>query len=204
MIAVALDAAFDVGGVGGGHRRLGHQEGRADLAGEQRLQPLVLQFLGGIALQRLHVAGVGCGAVEHLGRPGYPAHDLAQRGVFQVGQTLRRARRARQEQVPQAGFARQRLQFLDHLGRDPGVAGAAVGVDLFGEALLVRIDVLVEEGQQFGLHFLDLRAVFEIHVVSSLRDRWAPRIGKAGNGAGWLRRSGRLRRCNALYLKAGN
>ena len=42
VVAVALDAGGDVGGVGGGHLRLGHRERRADLARQQRLQPLLL------------------------------------------------------------------------------------------------------------------------------------------------------------------
>ncbi|MNX90551.1 hypothetical protein D3C86_1226060 [compost metagenome] len=168
MVAIALDAAADIGGVRRGHVRLRHQEGRADLAAQQRFQPLVLEFFGGVALQRFHVAGVRRGAVEHLGRPGRAAHDLAHRRVFEVRQPLRCPLGARQEQVPQPGLARQRLQFLDHLGGNPGVAGFAVGLDLGVEALFVRIDMLVEKGQQPGLHVLDLGRVLELHGVSSL------------------------------------
>ncbi len=167
FVAIAADAAADIGGVRRSHVRLGHQEGRADLAAQQRFQPLVLEFFRRVALQRLHVAGIGRGAVEDFSRPGHPAHDFAQRCVFQVGQAFRSTLGMGQEQVPQAGFAGQRLEFLDHLGRDPGVAGLAIGLDLGVEALLVRIDVLVEEGQQASLHFLDLGGVLELHVVSS-------------------------------------
>ena len=83
------------------HGRLGHQEGRADLATQQRLQPLVLLRLGAVALDGLHVAGVRRIAVEDLGRPHHPAHLLAQRRVVQVRQAFGRAVAVRQEQVPQ-------------------------------------------------------------------------------------------------------
>ena len=39
FVAFAVDRGLDVGGVGGGDRRLRHQEGGANLAGEQRPQP---------------------------------------------------------------------------------------------------------------------------------------------------------------------
>ena len=47
---------------------LGHREARADLAGEQRLQPALLLLLRAVARQHFHVAGVGRRAVEDLGR----------------------------------------------------------------------------------------------------------------------------------------
>ena len=66
VVAVALDAALDVARVGRGHRRLGHGEARADLAVEQRLQPLLLVLLGAVAGEHLHVAGVGRRAVDRF------------------------------------------------------------------------------------------------------------------------------------------
>src|SRR3546814_17824931 len=38
-----------------------------------------------IAVQDLHVAGIGRGAVEHLGRPFDAAHLLRAGGIFQIG-----------------------------------------------------------------------------------------------------------------------
>jgi len=77
MVAVALDAALDVGRIRRGDVRLGHEERRADPALEQGLEPLLFLLLGAVALDRLHVARVRRRAVEHLGRPGHAPHDFA-------------------------------------------------------------------------------------------------------------------------------
>ncbi|COZ55393.1 Uncharacterised protein [Mycobacterium tuberculosis] len=82
------DGGFDVAGVAAGHRRLGHREGAADLAVEQRPQPLRPLLLGAEHVQDLHVAGVRCGAVECLGRDFHaPSGHFGQRRVLQVGQS---------------------------------------------------------------------------------------------------------------------
>jgi hypothetical protein len=126
VVAVALDAAGNVGGIRRRDRGLGHQEGRADLAGEQRLQPAILLFFVAVALDRLHVAGVRRGAIEHLRRPRHAPHDLAQRRVLQVGQAFGCARRARQEQIPQLRIAGPRLELFDQLQCLEGIAGSTV------------------------------------------------------------------------------
>jgi len=92
LVAVALDAALDVGGVGRGDFGFGHQEGRTDFTAQQGVEPAVFERLAGVALQRFHVAGVGGRAVEHLGGKADTAHDLAQRGVLEVAQALGGAR----------------------------------------------------------------------------------------------------------------
>ena len=129
MIAVALDAGFDVGGVRRGHRGLGHQEGGADLAVHQRLQPLPLVLLGAVAHQHFHVAGIGRGAVEHFGGPADVAHLLGQRRVFQIGQSraaefivLMRGRR--HEHVPEAFGLRLLLQIFEDRDHLPALAGS--------------------------------------------------------------------------------
>ena len=53
LVAVADDAGLDVGGVGGGHVRLGHGEAGADFAFEQRLQPALLLFRRAVARDAL-------------------------------------------------------------------------------------------------------------------------------------------------------
>ena len=125
VVAVALDAASDVGGVGGGDARLGHGEARADLAGEQRFEPLLLLLGRAVAGQHLHVAGVGRRAVEHLGRPGDAPHHLAQRRVLEVGQAgavaRRRAGRGSTARPPAPG-----LQLLhDRGGRQRSAASCS-------------------------------------------------------------------------------
>ena len=113
VVAVADDRTFDVGGVAGGHRRFGHRETGADFACQQRLQPLFPDAHARcIARQHFHIAGIRRRAVEHLGRQMRPAHHLAQRRVFEVGQPGAMFA-FRQEQIPQARFARLRLQLLD-------------------------------------------------------------------------------------------
>ena len=123
VVAILFDARFDVGGVRRRHGRLGHQEGGADLAFHQRLQPLPLLLLAAVADEHFHVAGIGRGAVEHLRGPGDVAHLFRQQRIFEVGQSraaefviLMRVRR--HEHVPEAFGLRLLLQFLedrDHL-----------------------------------------------------------------------------------------
>jgi hypothetical protein len=127
MIAIALDAGFDVGRVGGGHRRLGHQEGGADFAVHQRLQPLLLLLLGAVAHEHFHVAGIGRRAIEHFGRPGDAAHLLPQQRVFEIGQAgaakfLIFMLVRRHEHVPQTFGLRLLLQLLENRNHLPALA----------------------------------------------------------------------------------
>ena len=66
LVTVAVDPQSDIGRVGAGDLGLGHRERRADFAFEQRRQVLLLDPLGAIEVQDLHVAGVGSGAVQRL------------------------------------------------------------------------------------------------------------------------------------------
>src|SRR5262249_57114518 len=65
-IALALDAALDVGRVRGGYGRLGHREAGANVALQQRLEPLPLLGVRAIVLENLDVARIGPRAVENL------------------------------------------------------------------------------------------------------------------------------------------
>ena len=82
---------------------LGHREGRADLALQQRHQPVAALRRSRNALQQVHVAAVGRAAVEDFGRPGQPAHRFApaarSRGC--PGACPARRRAGRQAQIPQ-------------------------------------------------------------------------------------------------------
>ena len=66
VVAVALDGHLDVCGVTGGDLGLCHQEGRADLALEERVEPLPLLSLGAVLGDDFHVACVWGGAVGSL------------------------------------------------------------------------------------------------------------------------------------------
>src|SRR5579883_3339536 len=59
FVTLADDRTGDHGRIGRGHRRFGHCEGRANFAGQQRIQPLFLLLSRTIAQQCFHVAGVG-------------------------------------------------------------------------------------------------------------------------------------------------
>jgi len=166
VIAGALDAAGNVGSVRGGHLRFGHEKRRADLAAQQRLEPALLQRGARIALEHFHVAGVGRGAIEHLGCKRHAPHDFAQRCVIEIRQPLGRSRAARQEEIPQTDLPRPTLQGFDEPGRSPRVAGRTVGGDFFKESLLVGVDLRVHEIEQACLQGFDGVAVLEVHGLA--------------------------------------
>ena len=85
-----------------GDRRLGHGEGRADLALEQRVQPPLLLLGGAEHGEDLHVPGVGRRAVARLGGERRAAHDLGERRVVEVRQAVGPLGLVGQEEVPQA------------------------------------------------------------------------------------------------------
>ncbi len=159
VVAVAADQRLDVGGVGRRHVRLGHGEGRADLAVQQRLEPALALLRRGEQVQQLHVAGVRRVAVEHFGSPVHAPHDLRQRRVFQVAQPGARLVFAKrwQEQVPQSLLPRQRLQVLHERH------GVLAGSDFRVPGADARHDVVVHEGLQLLPQGLHTRAVGEVH-----------------------------------------
>jgi hypothetical protein len=143
VIAVALNRRLDVGRITRGHVWLGHGKAGTYRSLEQRLQPLRFLLDSSIALEHFHIAGIGRGAIEQLGREMRPAHHLAQRGVLEIGESCT-VLRCRQKQIPEAGCPRFRLEFL-HDGIDlpgPECLGFVV------EAALIRINMLVHEGDE--------------------------------------------------------
>ncbi|OIQ75690.1 hypothetical protein GALL_426400 [mine drainage metagenome] len=89
---------------------LGGGPGAAVFCAQQGIEPGVFQCIAGIAVEQLHIAGVGLGAVENLRGPGHLTQRLDDRRVFPVVQPLAGAYRYRQEQVPESG----QLGFLLH------------------------------------------------------------------------------------------
>jgi hypothetical protein len=141
VVALPRNAGADVRRVRGRNLGLGHRKAGANLAGEQRLEPLLLLFGRAVPDEHFHVAGVGRRTVEHLRRePRRAAHDLAQRRVLGVGES-RPVVALRQKQVPQSRRARVRLQLLD----DPRGLPAITVRDFGAERRLVGIDVLCHE-----------------------------------------------------------
>jgi hypothetical protein len=138
VVAIALDPRADVGRIGRGDVRLGHAERGADLAFEQRLEPLLLLVGAGVANQRLHVAGVGGRAVGRLARERIVAHDLAQRRVLEIGQPGA-VLALRQEHVPEPGGLGALLQLLHHRDRLPAIGRLfqLVGEHFFGRQTIL-------------------------------------------------------------------
>ena len=126
FITIADDRGFDVGRIGGCNGRFGHQKGRADFTVHQRAQIFFFLLQGAVAVEHLHIAGVGSGAVEHFGRETDATHFFGAQRIFQIGQAgtfefedvvnmgqVRIGRR--HEQVPDAGFLGLFLFFLNDL-----------------------------------------------------------------------------------------
>ena len=166
LLALGSGLHGDVGGIGGGDARLGHDVGRADLALQQRLQPLLLVRWGAVALQNLHVAGVGCGAVEGLRRQARPAHLLGEVRIFDGRQPVALVG-GREPEVPQPPLARLGLQALQDLRLALGVGEAAPGLaDLGLVFLLQRHDLVPHHGADLLDKRLHLGRHAEVHACA--------------------------------------
>ena len=140
LVTVPHDRALDVGGVARGDSRLGHRERRPDLARQQPCQPPRLLLGSAVPSEHLHVAGVRSRAVEHLRSEVRSPHHFAQRRVLEVGEPCTLIALG-EEQVPQPGRPRERLELLDHRPHRP----RAELHRLAEEAGFVGVDVLVHE-----------------------------------------------------------
>ncbi len=149
MVAVPLAAHGDVGGIRRCHVRLRHQIGGADLAFEQRSQPAVLVRLRAVALQHLHVAGVGRRAVEGLRPQMRLAHFLGEIGVFHRRQAIAAIGMGEPE-IPQPALARLHLEPFKNLGLPRRVAPA---IPVFAD---FRQELLIEWNDLFAHHLHDL------------------------------------------------
>jgi len=178
MVAVAADLAAYVGGIAGRDFRLGHREGRADLSGQQRLQPSALLLGRAVLGEHLHVAGVGRRAVEHLAGPQHAAHRLGQRRVLQVAQPGTVI--AGQEQVPQTLRPGQGLQPLHHRRRAMAGGRVAAAVHLLAVQVLGRKHVFVHEGIEPALELDDAGGSFEVHRQSP--HSWHGTVGRSHAG----------------------
>lgn len=66
VVTITLDGHLDVGSITGSNLGLRHEEGRSDLALEERVEPLPLLCLGTVLGNNLHVASVRGSAVGSL------------------------------------------------------------------------------------------------------------------------------------------
>ena len=86
FVALTLDVKRDVGGITRGNIRLGHEEGRTDLAFQQGLEPFVLLSLCTVLGQHLHVSSVRSGTVCGLGGGATLAQILSHEAVLEVAE----------------------------------------------------------------------------------------------------------------------
>jgi hypothetical protein len=86
VITVLLDSHLNVGSIARRNLRLRHQEGRADLALQQWVQPLPLLCLCTILGDDLHVASIRGGAVDSFRRGPALAQVLSHESVLQVAE----------------------------------------------------------------------------------------------------------------------
>ena len=147
--------------------RLGHGVGRADLAVQQRLQPLLLLLGRADLLQHFHVAGVGRRAVERLRRQRLLAQLGGDIGVVEVGEAAADLG-VGQEEIPQAGrlgLVLGALQQLELAGRPAPVVLAALAQpeELLRDRRDVLLDVLHHRVEQ-GLRLLRHGEVVELGV----------------------------------------
>ena len=165
LVAVDLGARLHIRRIGARHTGLGHQEGRADLAVEQRLEPAVLLGRRAVLQQHLHVARVGRIGVEDQRRDERAAHLLGYRRIVEIRQPgaaigaealgIRPLVPGGQEKVPQTRTARLGLRLLDPRIDAPRILTTEpAGRDVRDEFGLQRLDVGVDEfanpGRQIG------------------------------------------------------
>ena len=182
--------------------RFGHGIGRADLAVQQRLQPLLLLLGRADLLQHFHVAGVGRRAVERLRRQRLLAELGGDVGIVEVGEAAADLGMG-QEEIPQAGSLGLVLGALEQLelaGRPAPVvlAAFAQAEELVRDRRDVLLDVLhhrveqrlrllrhgevVEIGVEIGPHRRGRVLVLTfIGVSSSLLEETLERIRGRGN-----------------------
>src|SRR5207248_5929132 len=122
--------------------RLGHREAAADLALEQRLEPLPALLRRAMVDEDLDVARVGRRAVEDHRRDEAAPHRLAEHPVLPVAQAG--AVLAGEEEVPEA----LGLSALTQLHEDSRIRDSRLHllIERLERLELDRIHVLVEEG----------------------------------------------------------
>src|SRR5262249_2038957 len=128
-----------------------------------------------VALEHLHVAGVGRRAIEDLRREDDPSHDLAERRVLEVREPGP-ALALRQEEVPEPGRLGLGLERLHAGRRHPAVRGL---LDVPVVVALDRVDVLLHEGEEALAEIAGARARLGDHGVFSFSRSRAARVRSA-------------------------
>ena len=172
FIAIAFDPGFDIGGIGRGNLRFGHQKGRANFAVHQGAQPLLLLLACAVAVEYFHIAGIGRRAVETFGRYADSSHLFGAQRIFEVGQLfafkfkcivhMGLARMRRHEKIPQPGRFGLSFQFLKRLAGAPAVLGRKLGRIIIGPGP----DFLVDKVLNAVAEMRFARGEGEVHDIS--------------------------------------
>ena len=172
LVAVELGTARDVGGVGRRDVGLGHRVRRADLTREQRLEPRPLLLGCAHPLEHLHVARVGCRAVEDLGRDRVLAELRRDVRVVEVRETDA-GRGVGEEEVPEPGGTGLRLQAVEDVELTLAVAPVLRPVRATPVVLLGR---RVDLGRDEGAHGVVQRDRARRHPQVHRRVARQPRV----------------------------
>ena len=175
LLPVAHRARLQEGWIRARHLWLGHRKAGANPALQQALQPGCSLLLAAMLGEDLHVAGIGCGAVEGHRRGRRAAtHLLTEQPVLPVLEPGSVAL-VGHEEVPKP----LRAGPLADLDQDPWVGdpGSDLGVKRGHDLALLRVDPLRHEVQDALAQGLYLGAWGEVHIASS------PRGSGAGNAS---------------------
>lgn len=114
VVAIPGHLHLDIGGIRGSNARLGHEESRADLAIQQRRQPLLLLCLIAVLCQHLHVSSIWSRTVDGLRGELRASKVLRHQAILEVGEAWGLLVVALwQEHVPQAELACLGLEVID-------------------------------------------------------------------------------------------
>ncbi len=116
LLAVAHGARLQLRRIGAGRVRLGHAEGAAQVAGEQRMQPAILLLGRAGHREDLRVARVGRGVAERQRRDRRGAEDLVHQPEAHLAHALA-AELGRQVGGPQPALLDLLLQRRDRLAQ---------------------------------------------------------------------------------------
>ncbi|CAI8360145.1 MAG: Uncharacterised protein [Rhodospirillaceae bacterium] len=142
FVTLAANVGLDVGGIGRGHVRFGHREGRTYLPGQQRVEPLLLLLRRTVAHQNLHISRVRSRTVAGLGREVGAAHFLTKVCVFKIAEPSAELA-LRKPQVPEPALPCLGLKLLHDRRGNPAIT---LGSVLLLEGGFSGVDDLVHEG----------------------------------------------------------
>ena len=201
LVAVAHGARLQLRRVRARRVRLGHAEGAAQVAGEQRVQPALLLLGRAGHREDLRVAGVGRGVAEGQRRDRRGAEDLVHQPEAHLAHALP-AELGRQVRGPQPALLDLLLQRRDRLAQAVEaelVPDRLERPDLAADELGHPVELLLEVGVggEVPAHAASFRSGAGRLVGGALRAYACPPAGAAALAPTAGRRVGRARRVAA-------